>query len=190
MNKKILIGSIIAITILIGVSFTSVVGYRSVASDVKVSPLFNIRSSRAIGIENKNLNCKYASKGITLVFPKRDDTVVMIQKVVDSIREMDDKTFERFVISLINNARRDKRFNDIQPDEIRETFNILRNSDKLIPIFDADITFGQRIEGFLGWILKLLLLPFILIAYIILLILNGYQNCSKITCKIPCTVIN
>ena len=42
MNNKILSGSIIAVTVLIGVSFTSVVGYRSVASDVKVSPLFNM----------------------------------------------------------------------------------------------------------------------------------------------------
>ena len=58
MNKKILIGSIIAVTILIGVSFTSVVGYRSVASDVKASPLFNIRTSRAIDEEEKGLRCE------------------------------------------------------------------------------------------------------------------------------------
>jgi len=37
MKKKIIIGSIIAVAILIGVSFTSVVGYRIVASDVKAS---------------------------------------------------------------------------------------------------------------------------------------------------------
>jgi hypothetical protein len=42
MNKKILIDSIIAVEILVLVSFTSVVGYISVESDVKISPLFNI----------------------------------------------------------------------------------------------------------------------------------------------------
>ena len=42
MNNKILIGSIASVVILILVSFTSVVGYNSVESDVKVSPLFNI----------------------------------------------------------------------------------------------------------------------------------------------------
>jgi len=48
MNKKILLGSILSVAILILVSFTSVLGYNSVDSDVKASPLFNIRSSRAI----------------------------------------------------------------------------------------------------------------------------------------------
>jgi len=48
MNKKILIGSIIAVAILVGVSLTSVVGYQSVESNFKESPLFNVRSNRAI----------------------------------------------------------------------------------------------------------------------------------------------
>ena len=51
MEKRILIGSIIAVVILILLSFTSAIGYRSIESDVKVSPLFNIRSSKAIGKE-------------------------------------------------------------------------------------------------------------------------------------------
>jgi len=74
MNKKILIGSIIAVTVLIGVSFTSVVGHRSVASDVKASPLFNIRSSRAIDEESEELSCAYVGKGnnINLLLPIRN----------------------------------------------------------------------------------------------------------------------
>ncbi|UCF11709.1 MAG: hypothetical protein JSW06_06570 [Thermoplasmatales archaeon] len=48
MNKKILIGCIIGFTILIGVSFTSVVSYGSVKSTSALnSPLYNMRSQRA-----------------------------------------------------------------------------------------------------------------------------------------------
>jgi hypothetical protein len=99
MNKKILIGSIIALCILVGVSFTSVVGYRSVASDVKASPLFNIRSSRAIDEESEDLSCDYLGSGnsINLLIPERDDKIELIQKAIESIRKMDDKTFKRFV---------------------------------------------------------------------------------------------
>ncbi len=63
MNNKILIGSIIAVAILIGVSFTSVVGYNSIESDKKLSPLFNIRTSRAVDKDSKDLSCEYVGKG-------------------------------------------------------------------------------------------------------------------------------
>ena len=83
MNKKILIGSIIAVVILVLVSFTSVVGYNSVKSNsVKASPLFSVRTNRAIGEETKVLTCKYIGKGITLPFPARDDKTVLTQKVM------------------------------------------------------------------------------------------------------------
>ena len=71
MNKKILIGSILSVAILILVSFTSVVGYNSVDSDMKPSPLFNIRTSRAIDKESQDLSCEYVGKGeeINLLIP-------------------------------------------------------------------------------------------------------------------------
>jgi hypothetical protein len=59
MNNKILTGSIIAVAILILVSFTSVVGYSSVESDGKSSPLFNVRSSRAIDKNGKVFTTDY-----------------------------------------------------------------------------------------------------------------------------------
>ena len=53
-NKKILLGSIIAVAVLIGVSFTSVVGYSSVKSNSAInSPLFNVRTNRAIDKERR-----------------------------------------------------------------------------------------------------------------------------------------
>ncbi len=99
MNKKILIGSIIAICILIGVLFTSVVGYRNIDSDVDASPLFNIRTSRAIDEESSDLSCKYVGKGEEniLFIPKRDNTTWKLYKFKDLIRTMDDKTLNKFI---------------------------------------------------------------------------------------------
>jgi len=97
MDKKILIGSIIAICILIGVSFTSVVGYNSVESDVKASPLFNIRSSRAIDKESEDFSCEYFGKGdvVNLLIPNRDDEKEKIRKIIEIIQKMDDESFNK-----------------------------------------------------------------------------------------------
>jgi len=120
MNKKILIGSIIAVTVLIGVSFTSVIGYRSGASDVKASPLFNIRTSRAIDEESEYLSCEYVGKGedIALSIPTSDKRQVSFQKVIDRIREMDEATFKRFIGLVINYLHRVKKFRDTNIDDI------------------------------------------------------------------------
>jgi len=57
MNNKILIGSIIAVAVLVLVSFTGVVGYQTTKSSTiaKASPLFTVRSSRAIDGESKDI---------------------------------------------------------------------------------------------------------------------------------------
>ena len=104
MNKKILIGSIIAVTVLIGVSFTSVVGYRSVESNVKASPLFNIRSSRAVEKDSKVLSNDYVGKGEEIGIPvqKRDNRTELIQEFFDTTSKMDEKTFNLLVSIAIN----------------------------------------------------------------------------------------
>jgi len=140
MNKKIIIGSIIAVVILIGVSLTSVIGYSSVKSNsiAETSPLFDIRTNRAIGEEKKELTCNYVGKENTLLFPKRDDRIVLTKKVIDTIGKMDDETFEKLLSYIIIYAQKDERFNDVSPDEIREIINSFRNSDTSIPRVDAD----------------------------------------------------
>ena len=102
MNNKILVGSIVSVAILILVSFTSVVGYRSVDSDVKASPLFNIRSSRAIDEESGGLSCEYVGKGngINLLIPDRDDEKDKIREFIEIIQETDDESISR-IIDLI-----------------------------------------------------------------------------------------
>ncbi len=99
MNNKILIGSIIATAVLIGVSFTSVVGYRIVASEMKVSPLFNIRTSRAIDKESQDLSCEYVGKGneINILLPIKNQKAELIDNIINRIQNMDDKTYNKFV---------------------------------------------------------------------------------------------
>lgn len=137
MNKKILIGSIIALCILISISFTSVVGYRSVVSDVNVSPLFNIRSSRAIDEENRDFSCEYVGKGeeSVLSIPKRIERLKLAQMVIDIIGRMDSKTYNKFIKTAINHLKQnnidnhepmkqinDKIFHKIENDYMGETF--------------------------------------------------------------------
>ncbi|UCF13146.1 MAG: hypothetical protein JSW06_02535 [Thermoplasmatales archaeon] len=102
MNKKILIGSIIAIAILVLVSFTGVIGYRSIDSDVKVSPLFNIRSSKAIRKESKDIVCDYVGKGAgcILSIPKRNETTSMIFKLLNKITKIYSESNELNIYNL------------------------------------------------------------------------------------------
>ncbi|UCD13327.1 MAG: hypothetical protein JSW60_07155, partial [Thermoplasmatales archaeon] len=104
MNKKILIGSIIAVAVLIGVSFTSVVGYSNVKSNsIETSPLFTVRTKRAIDEESRDLIYDYVGKGeeIIIPLPKRKDRAVLQQKFIDIINSMDDTTFNRFLNIVI-----------------------------------------------------------------------------------------
>ena len=104
MNKKTLIGSIIAVTILIGVSFTSVVGYRSVDPNVNASPLFNIRTSRAIDEECRELSCEYVGKGLpnSIIGIKEDGRIELILESITIIKDMNDITYGKFVDLLID----------------------------------------------------------------------------------------
>ena len=64
MDKRILIvGSICAVAILIGVSFTSVVGYSAVRTKMLESPLYNIRTNRAIENSEDVTTCDFIGKG-------------------------------------------------------------------------------------------------------------------------------
>ena len=121
MNKKILLGSIIAAVILVLVSFTSVVGYSSVKSTPgEASPLFSIRTSRAIDEETKDFTCDYVGKGkeIKIHLPKRTYKSELVEKFVNSIKMMDDKSFDRFVDLIIEHLHDKDGFQGYTTEEI------------------------------------------------------------------------
>ena len=66
-NKLLTIGSILSVVVLVLAGLSPVVGFDSVRSSMKDSPLFDIRSKRAIGEESNTLKCDYIGKGT--IFP-------------------------------------------------------------------------------------------------------------------------
>jgi len=104
MKKKILIGSIIAVAILVGVSFTSVVGYQSVESNLKESPLFNIRRGRAIEKDSNHITCDYIGKGTdtNINIPIRDNKQLTVQKFIELVCSMDDDSYNKFSVQLVS----------------------------------------------------------------------------------------
>jgi hypothetical protein len=137
MNKKILLGSIISVVILILVSFTSVVGYNNIESDIQSSPLFNIRSSRAIDEENKDLSCEYVGKGIenNIFIPKRIDGISPFLKFIYSLIKINEKVHN----PNINNLLQQYIHNDIieieQISEIEDKVNQLNEESDILNEF-------------------------------------------------------
>jgi len=127
MEKRILLGSIIAVVILVLVSFTGVVGYQTTKSSTiaRASPLFSIRSKRAIDEESKDLTRDYVGKGeeSVLSIPKREDRGEF-QKFVKMFGEMDEIEIRRFLVSI---ARMINEKDMIRYENIYEAEKILSN---------------------------------------------------------------
>ncbi len=99
MNRKILVvGSILAVVILITVSFTSVVGFQSNSiTKAKNSPLFNIRTKNAINEKQDALTCEYVrkDKGFTIPIPTYDIRNALLQKLINRIRDLDRESLNK-----------------------------------------------------------------------------------------------
>ncbi len=131
MNNKILIGSIIAVVILVLVSFTGVVGYQTTKSTIaRASPLFSVRSSRAIDEESKDIASDYVGKGedSILSIPKRDDRTALDQKVLETISKMDDKTFKAYLNLIINQIQRNDKYDDVNIKDMITAIHQLRDN--------------------------------------------------------------
>ncbi len=131
MKKKILLGSIFSVVILILVSYTSVIGYQSNPNtNIKESPLFNIRTSRAIEEEDGEFSCGYIgkSKEIKIPLSKLDQRMKIIFKFIDSISKMDENTFNKFIDYGINYITNDKKIKNKHIAEILFSFRCIRNN--------------------------------------------------------------
>ncbi|UCF11826.1 MAG: hypothetical protein JSW06_07195 [Thermoplasmatales archaeon] len=131
MNKKILLGSIIAVTILIGVSFTSVIGYDSVKSSSALnSPLFNVRTSRALDKESKDISTDYLGHGeeTNIQLKGRIQRAEQVQKVVDIISKMDDRALIKYFGRIINQ----KQMTDEETSDLLQALHyIIENSNDM-----------------------------------------------------------
>ena len=131
MNKKILIGSLVAVFILIMVTFTSVVGYQSAKSNSKInSPLFGVRNKTG------EISANYIGKEeeTNLYFPKRNSETESFDKVINIIKRMDDKSFDRFVKIVIANINQNNKINDVDvsDEEIAIILSQLRVDSEVV----------------------------------------------------------
>ena len=133
MNKKILIGSIIAVVILVLMSFTGVVGYQTTKSSTiaRASPLFSVRSKRAIDEESRDLSCDYIGKGeeSILSIPRLDTRRALL---IDRISRMDDKSYNKLLAQTINYLTIRNQLKDKNIGKIITSIHYLRNNPEQI----------------------------------------------------------
>lgn len=135
MNQIRLIGGSLGVVILFVLgSLSTVVGYQSVKSTVNDSPLFTVRTQRAVHQQRNILTAQYLGmgKGNLLQFPFKDNQSEQLKKVIDIIRKMDDKAFQRFTEICIQRIHLDKSFEDITSDSIEKSLHILKTNSVTI----------------------------------------------------------
>ncbi len=196
MRKKILIGSIIAVAILVLVSFTGVVGYQTTKSSTiaRASPLFTVRSSRAIDEEINDFTCDYVGKGedITISLPTYNSRNIRLQKVIDVISRMDDETFDRFIALVIFRLNQDDKIKDVDTQDIINVLHRLRTDELKDYIIGGnendfyntnDYTFENWFPGcFLLMNLMAWLAIFVVVIFAISFLSTCYWTCDSPQC--------
>jgi hypothetical protein len=141
------------------VSFTGVVGYQTTQSSTiaKASPLFTVRSSRAIDRDSEDFTCDYVRKGeeITISLPTYNSRNKQLQKGIDVISKMDDTIFKGFLNLIIKQTQKDNAQEDVNINEILYTFYQIRNNPDRI-IFDytgqnSPVTWGGVFLSTVCW---------------------------------------
>jgi hypothetical protein len=128
-KKRILLGSILAVAILIFLSFTNVVGYRTNNSNsVDISPLFDTRTNRAIEQDKSFYSNDYIGKGeeIKIHFPKKDNEKELFCKYIEAINQMDKKTFNNLKTAVISQVNKDEELREIGIYNILLAINLMR----------------------------------------------------------------
>jgi len=88
---------------------------------VKASPLFNIRSSRAIDEESEDLSCEYVGKGIltNINIPSRNIQMILLQDFVQKIAHMDE-TELKDELEILTNSLEDGSNNNLFNGDIQD----------------------------------------------------------------------
>jgi hypothetical protein len=129
MKKKILLGSIFAVVILIFLSFNNVVGYRnSNINLVHSSPLFDIRTNRAIEQDINPYFNDYIGKGEEnkIYFPVRDNEKELLYKYIEVISQMDKKAFNNLKTTVISQVYKDEELRELGILNVLLAINLMR----------------------------------------------------------------
>lgn len=127
MKIKLFLGGLGAVTILLLVSFTSVVSVQSIiSSSVNDSPLFSIRIQKAADQDSKTiLTSNYLGRGErSLPFPQLDDKTALIQEVIRKIQMMDEKEFNRFQNRILSHFSHESKMKHIDIINLLEKLKV------------------------------------------------------------------
>jgi len=131
MKKQFLVGgSITAVVLVVLASFTSVVGYSSVKdSEIIDSPLFMIRTNR-INNKEETLTNNYIGKGkdASNMHFQRNSNTIKLSKIFDIIKEMDDKSFNRFLNMIYDQVKDNNEIHGNKYLQLKTLFETLRSN--------------------------------------------------------------
>lgn len=132
MNKKILLGCIGAIVIIMLASFSSVIGEQTRnSSEMKNSPLFHIRTLRNTDNSNRvAITTDYIGKGksITLPLSTHSKAQLFFRKAIESINKIDEASFNNFLKTAVNKLRESEMVNKEDIPKLEELFHFLRKN--------------------------------------------------------------
>lgn len=123
MNRNIFLGAnIIAVIIILLVSFSNVVGYSVVNSHpLNESPLFCVRKQNVLHeTDGLKIVSEYLGKGknIPVMIRKGNDAFEKIQDVIWRIKLMDDDTFKKFVDTVVYKLSQQEKNDGVKADKI------------------------------------------------------------------------
>jgi len=130
-SNKLIIGCIGITILIILTSFTTIAGKQNTnSSNNNHSPLFNIRTLRAINKQNREVvTSEYIGKGkiLNLPLPKLNKNK-NLQKAVDGISLMNDKTFNKFLSTTITQLLNAEKIKNEDISKIKEIFQFFREN--------------------------------------------------------------
>jgi hypothetical protein len=190
-QKLLLCGSIIAVVVLVLAGLSPVVSFTTANSSAVSSPLFQVRTQRAVEQDSSGLNCAYIGQGDTFLLPRRDSNIKKLQLVVERIQGMDDDTFNWFVEQVAYRYQ-------IHRNEMKTSFNEMitvlyqiRDNPEVLYEFEKDwylsINGPPRLCQFISNIVFILVswIGFFM-AFLFYTILIGHGNCESAFC-VPTT---
>jgi hypothetical protein len=147
MHKRLLVvGSILAVALLLGVSFTSVIGYSSRQSNsVCVSPLYNIRTNRAIDNGVYVTTCDYIGKGkeFTIQLPSHGWGFGLLQDALERITRIDGDEFNKFIADMLYYIENEPEMAFINSNSLKDALYLAKANPDLLrnnPVFKKGAT--------------------------------------------------
>jgi hypothetical protein len=139
-KKPIIMVSTLAVVLLVMGPLSNVVGYQSVKSTVNDSPLFQTRTQRATNQQQNSISSRFLgmNKENQYQFPMRNGQIERLKKAIKIIKNMDEKTFERFTEFCIQRVKQDLSLKEINPSDFVKIFTQLRINTT--PIIDPSMT--------------------------------------------------